>query len=261
MEKIKEKKCFLLDMDGTIYLGNKLIDGAKDFLDNLKDKGKRYLFLTNNSSKNKKVYVEKLSKMGIKAEEEDIFTSGEATIIYLNGIKKNAKVFLLGTKMLEDEFREAGFQLVYGRDQEIDFVVLGFDTTLTYEKLWIACEYIAKGVPFIATHPDFNCPLENEKFMPDAGAMIAFIKASTGKEPVVIGKPNKYIVDAIMKKYDLKKEELVIIGDRLYTDIRTGILNDITSILVMSGETNKEMLEKTEFVPNYVFDSVKEIKL
>ena len=196
MKKLENIKCYLLDMDGTIYLGNELIDGAKEFLEKLKEKNIKYIFLTNNSSKNK----------------------------------------------------------------DIDFVVLGFDTTLTYEKLWIACEYVANGVEYIATHPDFNCPLENGKFMPDAGAMMAFIKASTGKEPTVIGKPNRHIVDAIIEKYDLKKSELAMVGDRLYTDIRTGIDNGLTSILVMSGETDKKMLEETIFEPDFVFESVKEIK-
>ena len=260
MKKLENIKCFLLDMDGTIYLGNELIDGAKEFLEKLKEKNIRYIFLTNNSSKNKDRYVEKLNKLGIEAHREDVFSSGEATTIYLNKQKKGAKVFLLGTKDLEDEFEKAGFELVKERNKNIDFVVLGFDTTLTYEKLWIACEYITNGIEYIATHPDFNCPLENGKFMPDAGAMMAFIKASTEKEPIVIGKPNKHIIDAIIEKYNLKKSELAMVGDRLYTDIRTGIDNGLTSILVMSGETDKKMLEETIYKPDYVFDSVKELK-
>lgn len=246
-------------MDGTIYLGNSLIDGAKDFLDKIKSKNKRYIFLTNNSSKDKNSYVEKLSKMGIKAEPNEIFTSGEATIFWLKNRKKNAKIFLLGTKALENSFIEAGFQLVKERDQKIDYVVLGFDTTLTYEKLWIACDYILSGVEYVATHPDFVCPLEEGKCMPDTGSMIALIKAATGREPIVIGKPNHYIVDAILEKYNLKKNELAIVGDRLYTDIRTGLENGVTSILVMSGETTEDMLKETIFKPDYVFDSVKDM--
>lgn len=258
-ENLKDKKCFLLDMDGTIYLGNKLIDGADKFLEILRENNTRYIFLTNNSSKNKNEYVKKLEKMGIPATLDDVFTSGEATTIYLNNIKPGAKIFLLGTPALCEEFENAGFTLVTERNKDIDFVVLGFDTTLTYEKLWIACEYLSQNVPYIATHPDFNCPLEGGKFMPDTGSMMALIKASTGREPIVIGKPNEPIIDAILNKYDLQKEDLVMVGDRLYTDIRTGLDNGITSILVMSGETDKKMLEVTEFVPNYVFDSVKDI--
>lgn len=260
MKNLQDIKCYLLDMDGTIYLGNELIEGAKEFLQKLKEKNIKYIFLTNNSSKNKDRYVEKLNKLGIEAVREDVFSSGEATTIYLKKKKAGAKIFLMGTKDLEDEFINAGFELVKERNQKIDFVVLGFDTTLTYEKLWIACEYIANGIEYIATHPDFNCPLEGGKFMPDAGAMMAFIKASTGKEPIVIGKPNRHIIDAIIEKYSLKKSELAMVGDRLYTDIRTGIDNGLTSILVMSGETDKKMLAETEYVPDFVFESVKELK-
>lgn len=260
MKNIKDIKCFLLDMDGTIYLGNKLIDGAKDFLNTLKEKKIKYLFLTNNSSKNKDRYVEKLNGLGIEANREDVFTSGEATTIYLNRLKKGAKIFLLGTKDLEEEFEKAGFILVKERAKDIDFVVLGFDTTLTYEKLWIACEYIVEGVTYIATHPDFNCPLEGGKFMPDVGSMIELIKASTGKTPTVIGKPSSHIIEAILNKYSLNKEELAMVGDRLYTDIRTGLDNGLTSILVMSGETNEEMLKETIYKPDFIFNSVKELK-
>ena len=133
MKDLKDIKCYLLDMDGTIYLGNELIDGAKEFLEKLKEKNIRYIFLTNNSSKNKDKYVEKLNNLGIEAHREDVFSSGEATTIYLSKKKKGAKVFLLGTKDLEDEFEKAGFKLVKERNKEIDFIVLGFDTTLTYE--------------------------------------------------------------------------------------------------------------------------------
>lgn len=259
MKNIKDIKCFLLDMDGTIYLGNELIDGAKEFLNTLKEKNIKYLFLTNNSSKNKDRYVEKLNGLGIEASREDVFTSGEATTIYLNQLKKGAKIFLLGTKDLEEEFEKAGFELIKERGKNIDFVVLGFDTSLTYEKLWIACEYIAEGAEYIATHPDFNCPLEGGKFMPDVGSMIELIKASTGRTPTVIGKPSAHIINAIVKKYNLNKEELAMVGDRLYTDIRTGLDNGLTSVLVMSGETNEEMLKDTIYKPHYVFNSVKDL--
>lgn len=238
MEKLENIKCYLLDMDGTIYLGNELIDGAKEFLEKLKENNIKYIFLTNNSSTNKDKYIEKLNKLGIEANREDIFSSGEATTIYLNKKKKGAKIFLLGTKDLEDEFEKAGFELVKEREKNIDFVVLGFDTTLTYQKLWIACEYIANGVEYIATHPDFNCPLENGKFMPDVGAMIAFIKASTGKEPTVIGKPNKYIVDAILEKYNLKKSELAIVGEVAPFYVAIAMLLNTVTITLTSSPTS-----------------------
>ena len=259
MKHIIDKNIFLLDMDGTIYLGDHLIDGAKEFLETLKEKGKRYIFLTNNSSKNKHIYVEKLNRLGVEATVEDIFTSGEATTRYLKRYKQNARIYLLGTKALEDEFESEGFVLVKERHQEVDYVVLGFDTTLTYDKLWGACEYIAKGVTYIATHPDFNCPLPNEQFMPDAGAMAAFIEASTGKTPKVIGKPNKEVVESIASKYQLDKQEMIMIGDRLYTDVQTGINAEITSVIVFSGETTPKDYQESSIRATYSFNSVKDM--
>lgn len=259
MKNLKEKNVYLLDMDGTIYLGDELIDGSKKFLETIKNQGKRYIFLTNNSSKSKEIYVEKLNRLGIQASEEEVFTSGEATTMYLKKQKEGAKIYLLGTEALEEEFIREGFILEKERHKNIDYVVLGFDTTLTYEKLWAACEYISEGVEYIATHPDFNCPLPNDKFMPDAGAMAALIKASTGKTPKVIGKPNKEIVESIASKYGLKKEDMVIVGDRLYTDIKTGENAGIVSVLVYSGETKQEDYRKSETRAEYVFNSVKDM--
>lgn len=256
---LQDIQCFLLDMDGTFYLGDTLIDGALEFLDILKKQNKKFLFLTSNSSKNKKAYKEKLAKLGCMVEEEDVFTSGEATTIYLKKRKQGAKVFLLGTPLLEEEFIKAGFKLIKDRSEKPDFVVLGFDTTLTYEKLWIACDFIREGVEYIATHPDFNCPLADDKCMPDTGAMIQLIHGSTGKLPLVIGKPHQYIVDAIVEKYGLKKQEIAMVGDRLYTDIKTGMNAGITSVLVMSGETTKQMYEISDVKADYVFPSIKEL--
>ncbi len=259
MDTLKQVKVFLLDMDGTIYLGDELIEGSEDFLKKLKDQGKRYIFFTNNSSKNKDSYVEKLNKLGIDAGREEVFTSGEATTLYLNKLKPNAKIYLLGTPALEEEFQNAGFILEKERHKDIDYVVLGFDTTLTYEKLWAACEYVSEGVEYIATHPDFNCPLPNGKFMPDAGAMAALIQASTGKTPLVIGKPNKEVVESIASKYNLNKKDMAMVGDRLYTDIMMGINSGITSVLVYSGETTDEDYKTSEIRADYVFDSVKDM--
>ncbi|MFA5523433.1 MAG: HAD-IIA family hydrolase [Tissierellales bacterium] len=259
MNTLREKTVFLLDMDGTIYLGDQLIDGSKFFLDIIKQKGKRYIFLTNNSSKSKEVYVEKLNGLGIQSTPEEVFTSGEATTMYINKQKPGARIFLLGTESLEEEFSRQGFVLIKDRHKDIDYVVLGFDTTLTYEKLWIACEYISEGVEYIATHPDFNCPLPNNKFMPDAGAMAAFIEASTGRTPKIIGKPNKEIVDSIALKYDFNKKDMVIVGDRLYTDIKTGENAGIASVLVYTGETKQEDYENSVVKADYVFNSVKDI--
>jgi NagD protein len=252
---LRDIKCFLLDMDGTIYLGNKLIPGADMFLDTLRSMNLDYFFLTNNSSKDNFAYVDKLRSMGITLCPSQVITSGEATAIYLKARMPGAKLFLLGTEILGREFIQHGFELV-GKNDKPDFVVLGFDTTLTYQKLWDACDLIRDGVEYIATHPDLNCPLEGGKYMPDTGAMMAFIEASTGRTPKIIGKPNREIVDAVLTMTNHSKEQIAIVGDRLYTDIAMGQNSGLTSILVLSGETRREDLAESEFRPDYVFDSV-----
>lgn len=259
MADLKDIKCFLLDMDGTFYLGNTLIDGSLDFLNILKKQNKQFKFLTNNSSKNKSEYKKKLARLGCCIDEEEIYTSGEAAIWYLKKYCMGNTIYIMGTEPLIREFEEAGFKIVHDRREKPDYVVLGFDTTLTYDKIWTACDFLREGVPFIATHPDFNCPLENDQYMPDTGSMIKMFEASTGVSPVVIGKPNRYIVDAVIEKYKLKKEDVAIVGDRLYTDIKTGENAGITSILVLSGETSEQMYRDSDIHADYVFSSIKDI--
>ncbi|MCL2704291.1 MAG: HAD-IIA family hydrolase [Defluviitaleaceae bacterium] len=256
MAELNDIDAFLLDMDGTVYLGDRLIDGALDFLAMLKKLGKRYVFLTNNSSKNRYDYVSKLNKLGVQAKPDDIFTSGEAAAVYLSGLYPAGKAYLLGTPSLEKEFTNAGLKLITERDKDPDFVLLGFDTTLTYAKIWAACDYIRGNIPFYATHPDFNCPLEGNKFMPDTGSMIRMFEASTGISPVIIGKPHEPMVSGVLKKYGLKKESTAIVGDRLQTDIMLGITAGITSILVLSGGTSREDYKKSDIRADYVFDNI-----
>ncbi len=256
MDKI-EKLCtvrgFLLDMDGTFYLGDRLLEGALRFIDLLKNQNKKFLFLTNNSSKHRRQYAEKINRLGLPLAEESVLTSGEATALYLTENNPGARLFLVGTPSLEDEFRQHGFQLV---QQDPQFLVLGFDTTLTYKKLWALCDYVRAGVPYIATHPDFNCPTETG-FMPDVGAMIAFVKAATGRTPdLVVGKPNRLIVDAAAAKMSLQVNQLAMVGDRLYTDIALGQASGIATILVLSGETKVENLKDSPFQPDYTFQNL-----
>jgi 4-nitrophenyl phosphatase len=248
IEKLKSIKCYMLDMDGTFYLGDHLLPGSLDFMDYLARNKLDYLFLTNNSSKDRIKYSEKICKLGFNVDEAKIFTSGEATTIYLRKNTKFQKVFILGTESLENEFMLAGFELV---KEKPDAVVLGFDTTLTYEKIWKACDLIREKVPYIATHPDLNCPTE-VGFMPDIGSFIAMIDASTGRKPdVIIGKPNNHIVNAVVEKTGYQLNEIAMIGDRLYTDIALGKAG-ISTILVLSGETKSEDLKTSEFIPDIV---------
>ena len=256
MIPLEQIKIYLLDMDGTFYLGNQIFDWSYTFLDKLKEQNKSFYFLTNNSSNSRERYVEKLTKMGLTVTPDKVITSGEATTIHLSKRKPGAKIYLAGTPALEKEFQDAGFKLT---DKNPDFVVIGFDTTLTYEKLWKVCDFVRNGVEYIATHPDFNCPIEGG-YMPDIGGIIAFIRACTGKEhDKIIGKPNHYIVDAVMEKLGVEKNEVAMVGDRLYTDIAMGVNSGITSILVLSGETTLKDLENSTIQPDYIFDHLGKI--
>lgn len=249
-------KCFILDMDGTFYLGDRLLPGAMEFIAFLKATGRDYLFLTNNSSRSAAFYADKIRRMGLDDITDDkVFTSGQATAIYLNAQNKGRRVFLVGTPYLRQELEGYGLTIV---DDEPDFVVVGFDTTLTYDKLWKACDFIREGVTYIATHPDLNCPVEGG-VMPDCGAIIAFIEASTGKQPFIVGKPYGEIIRCIFEKTGLGPQQLAIVGDRLYTDIQTGINGGITSILVLSGETTVDDLEHSSVKPDYVVDGIGDI--
>lgn len=246
-------KGYLLDLDGTFYLGEKLLPGALDLLKLLVERNLDYLFLTNNSSKHAGQYVAKLARFNVDVEKEHILTSGEATVIYLQKEMPNAKVFLVGTKALNDEFVENRIRLV---EKTPDVVVLGFDTTINYKKLWKICDFIREGYPYIATHPDINCPTETG-FMPDVGSFIELIESSTGRRPnVVIGKPNKYMIDAVLERIGHEKEEIVMIGDRLYTDIAMG-RTGITTVLVLSGETKRSDLSSSKIQPDIIVEDLR----
>jgi len=255
LDLLKEIRCYMLDMDGTFYLGEKLLPGALEFMQYLEQNGLDYLFLTNNSSKHAGLYAQKIRKMGFNVPEEKIFTSGEATTIYLKNQKPGAKVYLVGTQALEEEFRKNGFVLTA---DDPHYAVLGFDTGITYDKLWKFCDLVRAGKPYIATHPDINCPTE-DGFMPDIGSFINLIEASTGRKPdVVIGKPNKYIVDAVVEKTGYGLAQIAMIGDRLYTDIALGQAG-IKTILVLSGETTRGDLEESKYQPDLIVNDLADL--
>jgi len=255
LERLRQLRCFLMDMDGTVYLGDRLLPGAERWFDLLDDLGLEYIFLTNNSSRSRVEYAEKLTRLGLAIPEEKIFTSGEATAIYLAQHFPGARLYVVGTLPLQDEFRRHGFTLT---EDDPDVVLLGFDTTLTYAKLWKLCDHVVAGKPYIATHPDINCPTQ-DGFMPDIGAMIAFVATSTGRQPdVIVGKPHQPIVDALAKKTGFPLEAHCMVGDRLYTDIALGQWGIMTT-LVLSGETKQSDLAESSFKPDLVARDIAEM--
>lgn len=253
---LKETDCFALDMDGTIYLGEQWIEGAKEFLEKIEQEGKQYVFLTNNSSKNPEAYVKKLEKMGWKVGKDKIITSGQAAIYYLKKHYPGKRVFLLGNAILREEFEEEGILL---EEENPQVVVTAFDTSLDYAKMCKVCDLVRAGLPYIATHPDYNCPTE-DGFIPDAGAIHAFIHASAGRYPDrIIGKPNGDIVDYLLDRIHVARERVAMVGDRLYTDIAVGKNNGLKSVLVLSGEAKLADVETSEVKPDLIFDSVKDM--
>ena len=250
-------KLFLMDMDGTVYLGNNKIEGAFEALETLRKMGKRICFLTNNSSRANSTYVEKLKRVyDFSASSDEVYTSAQATCEFLKNKHKGETVFLLAPPDVRAEFIENGIPL---EEENPDIVLICFDTTLTYDRLYKACKFINQGKLYVTTHPDNFCPAP-ECPMPDVGAFIAMIEKTLGKTPdVIVGKPYIEMAEAVQAKFGLAKEEIAMVGDRLYTDIRFGVDNGFTSILVMTGETTKEMLDESTIRPTVVLNTFAEV--
>ena len=248
-------KCFLLDLDGTLTLENQLLPGALELLSTFRRKGLVFCLLTNNSSKSKKTYLEKLSHAGLDISPDELITSGEVTGYYLSNHYAGAKLFILGTPDLVHELEEFGFE---SNKENPDVLVLGFDTTLNYEKLTRFCNFLREGKPFLATHSDINCPTANG-FIPDIGSMMAMILASTGRRPdEILGKPFLPLVNILSERTGFPPEQMCMIGDRLYTDIAMAE-HGVHTILVLTGETKRTDLPGASQRPEKVIEDLWEI--
>ena len=253
-KSLAQKKLWILDMDGTVYLGNQLFPETLPFLQRIRESGATYLFFTNNASRAKDTYVTRLNGMGIPAGPENILTSAETTIAFLKQHRPGKSVYVVGTPDLIRSFEDAGIRV----EEDAPIVVASFDTTLTYDKLEKACRYIREGAEFISTHPDFNCPVEGG-FIPDSGAICALITASTGKLPRYFGKPYEDTLQIIEEFSGVAREDMVVAGDRLYTDIALGAKHGVASVLVLSGETTLEDLEGSDVQPSVIVQNVGEL--
>ena len=256
---IQKNRLFLFDMDGTLYLGSRLYDFTIELLETIKNTGRRYLFMTNNSSKSVADYIVKLDKLGITATRDDFITSSQATAYYLKENYPNRRLYVCGTRSLKKELETEGFTVTENLD-EVGCIVMGFDTELTFQKLEDVSRLLLtrKNLPYIATNPDYVCPTEFGS-VPDCGSVCDMIFNATGKRPVVIGKPSPLMPELAMRKYGYSKEETVVVGDRIYTDIKSGLNAGITGILVLSGETTREILAESEDKPQLVLEDASEI--
>ena len=257
MSSLKNKKLFLLDMDGTIYLDDDLFDGTLDFLNYVKSIGGRYMFLTNNSSKSVTAYVDKLARLGIASTPEDFLTSTNATVLHLQK-KQYHKIYAFGTTSFKEQLREGGLPITDRLEDDIDCLCMGFDTELTFQKLEDACILLNKGVDYIATNPDWVCPTWYG-YVPDCGSVSQMLFHATKRNPMFIGKPQPTMVQLAMEKTGFAPEETVVMGDRLYTDIACGVNAGISTVFVLSGEGTLEDLEASEVKPEFVRENIRQI--
>ena len=257
---LMQKKLFVFDMDGTIYLGGRPFDFAIRYIKKLREHGMRVLFFTNNASHTTPFYREKLARLGFEPREGEIMTSGDVTLEFLKRYRAGKSVYLVATDELCEEYRAKGIHLLRGDEEKADIVITSFDTSLTYEKLDNACRFVRGGAEYLSTHPDFNCPTETG-FIPDSGAIAAFVTASTGKVPTYFGKPYRETIEMIGEATGVSFDEMCIFGDRLYTDIALGKRFGVTAVLVLSGETTSDDVEAAADAdkPDFVFDSLAEV--
>ena len=252
---LEETQLFVLDMDGTFFMGQSVIEGALDFIEEVKRRKKKFLFFTNNSSRTSESYMEKFSGSGCPINRSQIMTSGDVAVRYLHTEFSGASVYLLGTPSLEESMRAAGITLT---EEAPDVVLVAFDKTLTYEKLEKGCTFIREGAAYPATHPDVNCPVPGG-FIPDCGAICSAISLSTGRFPKYLGKPYEETVKMIFEHTRVPVSQTAFVGDRLYTDIAAGVKHGARGFLVLTGEAALEDVETAEYKPDAVFASLGEM--
>lgn len=256
-EMLKKIRCFVLDMDGTIYLGDQLFPFTCEFLETVKKVGKEYRYFTNNSSRNSAMYADKLEKLGIcGVEPDDVCTSNEVAIRYIKENYTAPRVFVLGTPALIQNFKDRGITI---DEQAPNLMVLGFDTTLSYDRLSRFCQFVRDGVDYIGVNADLNCPMEGGKFIPDCGSIARLVEASTGRYPEFFGKPSPHTLAYMVESTDFKENEIAFVGDRLYTDIAVTENSDATSILVLTGEGTLSEAVNGAHRPDLIMDSLEEI--
>jgi len=253
---LKKKMVFLFDIDGTLAVDKSLYRGTKELLYYIRDIGGQAFFVTNNSTKSRRDYVAKFADWEIETEAGQFMTASYASSLYLKKNYDGKKIFVVGTPSFVTELKECGLHIVEQVEEDVDCVMVGFDASLTYEKAAAACELLFReNVDFIASNPDYRCP-SWFGFIPDCGAICEMLRVTTNREPLFIGKPNAGIVELCRQEAKAGKEAVIIVGDRLYTDIACGINAGVDTALVYTGEAKAEDLKTTDYQPTYAFDTI-----
>lgn len=255
MPTLREKRLFLLDMDGTIYLDDRLFDGVIPFLHYIRQVGGRYLFLTNNSSRGVEGYMEKMRRLGIETEKSDYLTSVDVSIAALQKERPGKKCYVFGTRSFYAQLESAGIPVTDRPDPDVDILLCGFDRELTFQKLEDACILLGQGIPYLATNPDWVCPTAYG-FVPDCGSVCEMLWRATSRRPIVIGKPEPLMPQLAMLEAGVSAQETLLVGDRIYTDIASGANAGIDTLLVLSGETKEEDLPTADPQPTFVLPDV-----
>ncbi len=259
IDRLKNKRLFLFDIDGVIKIGNTLIDGALELYNYINDIGGKSIFITNNATKNCASYVDTFLKFGFDVDESNFETALSVSARYLQHHHSQDKIFAMGTQSLVDELIGLGLNVTTQVEPDIDVVLVGYDSELNYQKLSNVCEILqTQQVTYLATNLDLRCPIDFG-FVPDCGSMVEMIKTTTGKQPKFLGKPSSEMVDQCLQKTGYEKDQAIVIGDRLYTDIACGNNAGVDTCVVFTGEVQPHDLDECQYTINYVFDNVREL--
>ena len=252
---VGQKRLFLLDMDGTLYVDERLFDKVPEFLARVRESGGRYLFLTNNSSRGVEGYIEKLERLGIATGPEDYLTSVDAAIDLLRREYPGQKCYAAGTESFRQQLESAGIPVTTRVEEDVDILLSGFDRELTFQKLEDACILLERGAVWLATNPDWVCPTWYGS-VPDCGSVCEMLTRATGRRPEFLGKPRPAMVQLALAETGFPPEQAVLIGDRLYTDIACAVNAGVDSIFVLSGEGKREDIERDSIHPTWVYDDI-----
>lgn len=257
---LENKKLFLLDIDGTVCKGKQLISGTREFLADVKESGGQFVFITNNATKSIQDYIQTFQTLGIMTDYSNFVTASYAAVQHLKTNYSGKLIYVLGTKSFIRELKKNEIRVTTDcEDKDIACVLISYDNQLTYEKIHDTCELLStRNLDYIATNPDYVCPIEFG-YVPDCGAICEMLEHAVKKKPYYIGKPETAMIDYALKLCHFTRDEALVVGDRLYTDILSGYRAGVETALVLTGEATEEDVTGSRYKPNYIFDSISEL--